>query len=84
MYLSQKQKMFSEFFLLFRNLHYILNILNKKTSLTADFFPKLCTPKNVVRYMTKKSRFRPPFDREHRKVAQTLLQSEPQQRYHIQ
>ena len=42
---------------------------------TADLFPKLRTPKNVVRYLSKKSRFKGPFDREHGKRAQTLLQS---------
>ena len=45
-------------------------------TLIADVFPKLGTPKNVVRYMSEKSRFRRPFEREHGKRAQTLLQSE--------
>ena len=49
-----------------------------------DLFPKLRTPKNVVRYMSKKSRFKGPFDRQHRKRVQTLLQSDPQHRYYIQ
>ena len=31
----------------------------------ADLFAKLRTPKNVVRYMSKKSRFKGPFDRQH-------------------
>ena len=52
-------------------------------SLIADFFPKLRTPKNVLRYMSKKSRFKGPFDRQHGKRVQTLSQSEPQHRYHI-
>ena len=30
----------------------------------ADFFPKLRAPKNVVRYLSKKSRFKGPFDRQ--------------------
>ena len=30
----------------------------------ADLFPKLRTPKNVVRYLSKKSRFKGPFDRQ--------------------
>ena len=50
----------------------------------ADSFPKLRTPKNVVRYLSKKSRFKGPFDRQHGKRVQTLLRSEPQHRYHIQ
>ena len=52
-------------------------------TLIADFFPKLGTPKNVVRYICKKSRFKGPFDRQHGKRVQTLLRSEPQHRYHI-
>ena len=49
----------------------------------ADLFPKLRTPKNVVRYMSKTSRFKGPFDWQHGKRVQTLLSSEPQPRYHI-
>ena len=52
-------------------------------TLIADLFPKLRTPKNVVRYMSKNSRFKVPFDRHHGKRVQTLLRSEPQHRYHI-
>ena len=49
----------------------------------ADLFTKLRTPKNVVRYLSKKSRFKGPFDRQHGKRVQKLLRSEPQHRYHI-
>ena len=49
----------------------------------ADLFPKSRTPENVVRYMSKKSPFKRPFDRQHGKRVQTLLQSERQNRYHI-
>ena len=49
----------------------------------ADLFPKLRTPKNVVKYKSKKSRFKGPFDRQHGKRVQTLLRSERQHRYHI-
>ena len=49
----------------------------------ADLFAKLRTPKNVVRYLSKKSRFQGPFDRQHSKRVQTLLRSEPQHGYHI-
>ena len=52
-------------------------------TLLADLFPQIRTPKNVVRYMSKKSRFKGPFDRQHRKRFQTLLRSEPQHRYRI-
>ena len=36
-------------------------------TLIADFFPKLRTPENVARYMSNKSRFKGPFDRQHGK-----------------
>ena len=52
-------------------------------TLIADSFPKLSTPKNVLRYMSKKSRFKGPFDRQHGKRVQALFRSEPQHRYHI-
>ena len=49
----------------------------------ADLLPKLRTPKNVVRYMSKKSRFKGSFEGQHSKRFQTLLRSEPQHRYHF-
>ena len=52
-------------------------------TLIADLFSKLRTPKNVVTYLSKKFRFKGPFDRQHGKRVQTLLRSEPQHRYHI-
>ena len=39
----------------------------------ADLFPKLRTPKNVVRYLSKKSRFKGPFDMQHGKWVETLF-----------
>ena len=45
-------------------------------SFIADLFAKLRTPKNVVRYLSKKSRFKGSFDWQHGKRVQTLLQSE--------
>ena len=52
-------------------------------TLIADLFPKLRTPKNVVRYICKKSRFKGPFDGQHGKRVQTLLRSDPQHCYQI-
>ena len=52
-------------------------------TLIAYLFPELRTPENVVRYMSKKSRLKGPFDREHGKLVQTLLQSGDQRCYHI-
>ena len=50
----------------------------------ADLFARLRTPKIVVRYMSKKSRSKGPFERQHGKRVQTLLRSGSQHRYHIQ
>ena len=52
-------------------------------TLIADLFPKLRTPENVVRYMSKKSRLKGPFDKQHGKLVQTLLRSGEQPTYHI-
>ena len=52
-------------------------------TLIADLFPKLRTPKNVLRYMLKKSHFKGPFDSQHGKRVQALFRSEPHHRYHI-
>ena len=52
-------------------------------TLIAYFFPKLRTPENVARYMSKKSRFKGPFDRQHGNRIQTLLRSGEQHFYHI-
>ena len=39
----------------------------------ADIFPKLWTAKNLVTSMSKNSRFKGPFGKEHGKHEQTLL-----------
>ena len=52
-------------------------------TLRAELFPKLRTPENVVRYMSKKSSFKGPFDSQHGKRVQTLLRSGEQHCYHI-
>ena len=44
----------------------------------ADFFPKLRTLENVVRYMCQKSRLKGPFEGQHGKRVQTLLQFKQQ------
>ena len=49
----------------------------------ADLFPKLRIPENGVRYMSKKSRFKGPFDTQHVKRVQTVLESGQQHCYHI-
>ena len=52
-------------------------------TLIADYFPKPHTLENVARYMSNKSRFKGPFEREHGKWVQAMLRSERQNRYHI-
>ena len=52
-------------------------------TLIAYLFAKLRTPENVGRYMSKKSHFQGPFDRQHGKRIQTLLRSGQQHCYHI-
>ena len=52
-------------------------------TLIADLFAELRTPKNVDRYLSKKTLFKGPFDIQHGKRVQKLLQSEPQHRYNI-
>ena len=37
-------------------------------TLIPDFFPKLRFPENVARYISKNSRFKGPFDRQHGKL----------------
>ena len=51
--------------------------------LIANVFPKLRTPKNLVKSMSKKSRFNGSFGKQHRKRAQTFLKVACQHLYHI-
>ena len=60
-----------------------MNIFKKKMTLIADLFPKFRTAENVAIYMSKMSRFKGPFDRQHGKLVQTMLRSGTQHCYHI-
>ena len=60
-----------------------MNIFKKKMTVMADLFLKLPPAKNMVRYMSKKSRFRLPFQEEHGKRVSTLSKFERQNLYHI-
>ena len=75
MHLSPKQKIFSQFFSSF--FKYALNFehFQKKMTLIAYVFPKLPTTKNLLRQMSKSSRFREPVDRRHSKWGEALIQS---------
>ena len=61
MHLSQKQKIFSEFFSAFLKSALNFEHFEKKMSLIAYVFPKLPTTKNVLKQMSKSSRFREPL-----------------------
>ena len=52
-------------------------------TLIAGAFPKLWTPTNMVTSMSKKSRFKGSFRKQHRKRAKTLLKCQGQLVYHI-
>ena len=65
--LSQKQKAFFQFFVAFSKSTLNFEHLQKKMTFIVEIFPILRTPKNVVRYMSKKSRFKGPFYRQHGK-----------------
>ena len=52
-------------------------------TLIPDFFSKLHTPENLARYMSKKSSFKGPIDKQYGKRVQTLLRSGQQHCYHI-
>ena len=83
MHLSQKQKGFCKLFCVFFKFISNFEHFQKKMTLIAYVFPKLRTPKNVVRQMLKKSRFRGPIDRQRGKQVKTLFQSRRKQPYHI-
>ena len=74
-WLSQKQKIFSEFFVAIFESALNFEHFQKKMTLIAYVFPKLPTTKNVLRQMSKSSRFREPVDRRHGKWAEALIQS---------
>ena len=79
---TKKQKLFLNFFLHSWNLDHIFNILKKMMTIIAYVFPKLETAKEVGRQMSKKFRFRRPFNKQHVKRNQVLLKSARQRLYH--
>ena len=74
-HLSQKQKIFSEFFSEFFESALNFEHFQKKMTLIAYVFPKLPTTKNVLTQMSKSSHFREPGGRRHGKWAEALIQS---------
>ena len=74
MHLSQKQKIFSQFFSAFFKSALNFELFPQKMTVIAYVFPKLTTTKNLLRQMSKSSRFREPVDRRHGKRAEALIQ----------
>ena len=72
--LSQNQKIFSEIFSAFFESALNFEHFQKKRMFIAYIFPKLPTTKNVLRKMSKSSRFREPLERRHGKWAEALIQ----------
>ena len=60
-----------------------MNIFKKKMTLIAEVFPNLRSPRNKVRSMSIKFRFKGSFKKQHAKCAQTLLKCQGQFLYHI-
>ena len=74
LHLSQKEKIFSEYFSPFFESALNSEHYQKKMTLIAYVFPKLPTTKNVLIQMSKSSRFRERLDRRHSKWAEALIQ----------
>ena len=74
MHLCKKRKIFAEFFSAFSESALNSEHFQKKRMFIAYVFPKIPTTKNVLRQMSKSSRFREPLDRRHGKWAEALIQ----------
>ena len=78
MQLSQKQKTFSQLFAAFLKFKLNFKYFEKKYYPHRFFISEITDSKSVIRKMSKKSRFREPFDKQHGKRAQALLKSASQ------
>ena len=72
-HLSQKQKIFSEFFSAFFESALNFEQFQKNRTFIAYVFPKLPTSRNLLRQMSKSFRFREPVDRRHGKWAEAMI-----------
>ena len=75
MHLCKKQKIFSQFFSAFFESALNSEHFQKNMTLIAYVFPKLPTTKNLLKQMSKSSRFRQPVEGRHGKWAEALIQS---------
>ena len=75
MHVSQKQKKFSKFFAAFWKFSWNFEHFDKKDDPLRFCNFESTDSENVVREMSKNSRFRRPFDKQHCQRAQALLKS---------
>ena len=73
-HLSRKEKIFSEFFAAFFESPLNSEHFQKKVTFIAYIIPKLPSTKNLLKQMSKSSRFRKPVDSRHGKWAEALIQ----------
>ena len=73
-HLYQKEKIISDIFSAFYESALNSEHFQKMITLIAYVFPKLRTTKNVLRQMSKSSRFREPVDRQHGKRDEAQIQ----------
>ena len=83
MELSQKQMTFSQFFAAFFKSKLNFEYFDKKYDPHSFCISEITDCENVVREMSKKSRFRVCFDKQYGKRAHAMLKSESQYLYHI-
>ena len=83
MQFSVKLKTFSGFPFHFWNLHQILNILKQQMIVIASLLQKSQAVKDLFRPFSKKKCFRTPFESQHVKASQTLVNSTWEHFHHI-
>ena len=76
MQLSQKQKTFSQYFPAFLKFSFNFKYFEKKHDPHPFFISEITDSGNLIKKMSKKSRFRETFDKQHGKRAQGQLRSE--------
>ena len=83
MQLSQKQKISSDFFAAFLKARLNFEHFKKKDVPNSFCLSDVMYSENVVRYISKKSRLRESFDKQHGKGAPALFNSASHHLYHI-
>ena len=83
-HLWKKQKIFSQFFSAFFESALNFKHFQKKRTFIAYVFPKLPTTKNLLRQMSKSSRFGEPVDRRQGKLIGALIQYYSERLYHLE